>query len=86
MSTYARNPGEIYGHHWYFPSIRKSGEFPHVMIDTNNGKSFVHARLAAAAGDRGAMTLSGGKKTDHRAGRASSVPAHDPNSRRILTQ
>ena len=35
MSAYRRKPGETHGHHWYFPSIRRSGEFPHVLVDTN---------------------------------------------------
>jgi len=43
MSAYRRKPGETHGHHWYFPSIRRSGEFPHVLVDTNYWKSFVHA-------------------------------------------
>ena len=44
---------------------RKRGEFPHVLVDTNYWKSFVHARLATAPGDRGALTLYGTKRTNH---------------------
>ena len=65
MSAYRRKPGETHGHHWYFPSIRRSGEFPHVLIDTNYWKSFVHARLVTVPGDRGALTLYGTKRTNH---------------------
>jgi len=33
------------------PILVRSGEFPHVLVDTNYWKSFVHARLATAPGD-----------------------------------
>ncbi|RKY27751.1 MAG: hypothetical protein DRP83_01840 [Planctomycetota bacterium] len=46
MSSYRRHPGERHGQNWYIPNVRKTGEFRHVMIDTNYWKSFVHARLA----------------------------------------
>ncbi len=65
MSTYRRHPGEAHGHHWYFPNVRRSGEFPHVCVDVNFWKTFVHARLAAAPGDRRALTLFGTKRTNH---------------------
>ena len=38
---------------------------PHILIDTNYWKSFVHARLATAPGDRGVLTLYGTKRTNH---------------------
>lgn len=59
MATYRRRPGERHGHHWYVPNVSKTSEFRHVQIDTNYWKSFVHARLAVAPGDRGALTLFG---------------------------
>jgi len=65
MSAYRRKPGETHGHHWYFPSIRRSGEFRHILVDTNYWKSFIHARLATTPGDRGALTLFGTKRTNH---------------------
>ncbi len=37
---------------------------PHIAFDANYWKSFVHSRLATAAGDPGAITLFG-RKTDH---------------------
>ncbi|MEM7577500.1 MAG: terminase gpA endonuclease subunit [Planctomycetota bacterium] len=59
MATYRRRPGERHGHHWYVPNVSKTSEFRHVQIDTNYWKSFLHARLAVAEGDRGALTLFG---------------------------
>jgi hypothetical protein len=59
MATYRRRPGERHGHHWYVPNVSKTSEFRHVQIDTNYWKSFLHARLAVAPGDRGALTLFG---------------------------
>ena len=47
------------------PFSFRSGEFPHVLVDTNYWKSFVHARLATTPGDRGALTLYGTKRTNH---------------------
>ena len=66
MSTYRRQPGELHGHNWYMPNVRKTGEFRHVMIDTNHWKGFVHARLATEPGDKGCLTLFGSKESQHR--------------------
>lgn len=66
MTTYRRKPAERYGHNWYIPNVRKTGEFRHVVIDTNYWKSFIRARLATPAGDRGCLTLYGGKPEEHR--------------------
>ena len=38
----------------------------HVLFDTNYWKSFVHARLAVAMGDRGCLSLFGDKPEHHR--------------------
>ncbi len=65
MSTYRRHPGEVHGHNWYFPNVNKSSEFPHVAFDANYWKSFVHARLAVAPGDPGALTLFGKGQSEH---------------------
>jgi phage terminase large subunit GpA-like protein len=59
MAAYQRRPGERHGHHWYVPNVSRSNEFRHVAIDTNYWKTFVHARLATAAGDKGCLTLFG---------------------------
>jgi hypothetical protein len=64
MSTYARHPGEQHGHFWYVPNVARTAEFPHVAADVNYWKSFVHERLAVAAGDAGSMTIFG-KPPDH---------------------
>jgi hypothetical protein len=65
ISMYQRKPGWQIGHNWYTPSIRGTAEFPHVCIDVNFWKSFVHERLAVAPGDPGAMTLFGKAAGDH---------------------
>ena len=65
MSTYQRRPGEVHGHFWYVPNVARTAEFPHVQIDVNYWKTFVHAGLATAAGERGAVTLFGNKPKDH---------------------
>jgi hypothetical protein len=64
MSTYARHPGEVHGHYWYIPNVNRTAEFPHAAADVNYWKSFVHERLAVAAGDPGSMTIFG-KAPDH---------------------
>lgn len=66
MSTYRRKRGERHGHHWYVPNVSRTSELRHVLIDTNFWKSFVHARLATASGDRGALTLFGKSASEHR--------------------
>ena len=67
MNSRRRRPGEKYG--WNCCTVnpnRKSAEFRHVAFDANFWKSFVHARLAAVAGDHGAMTLFGKDPAQHR--------------------
>jgi hypothetical protein len=66
MAAYTRHPGERHGANWYIPNVSRSSEFRHVAFDANSWKTFVHARLATAAGDRGAMTLFG-KNPEHHA-------------------
>jgi hypothetical protein len=65
MSAWVRKPGEIHGHFWYVPSVRKTGQFPHVLVDVNYWKTFVHAALSTAAGDAGALTLFGRDPREH---------------------
>ncbi len=65
LSTYTRHPGEVYGHFWYIPNVRKTGEFPHVLVDVNYWKTFVHAGLATAAGDRGCISIFGKDAHEH---------------------
>ena len=59
LSTYTRHPGEAHGHFWYVPNVRKTAEFPHVLVDVNYWKTFVHQGLATALGDRGSISLFG---------------------------
>jgi len=66
MATYRRRPGERHGCNWYVPNVSRSSEFRHVAFDANFWKTFVHARLATPAGDRGALTLFGRKPEHHR--------------------
>jgi hypothetical protein len=65
IAEYARRPGEVLGHYWYVPNVRKTGQFPHVLVDVNHWKSFVHARLATAAGDQGCLSIFGGAGRAH---------------------
>jgi hypothetical protein len=65
IAAYAQKPGEVIGHYWYVPNVRRTAQFPHVLVDTNYWKSFVHSGLATAVSDRGCMSLYGTKKTDH---------------------
>jgi hypothetical protein len=65
MSSYARRPGEIHGHFWNIPNVSRTAEFPHVQVDVNYWKTFVHSGLATAAGDRGSLSLFGRKPKDH---------------------
>lgn len=52
LSGCSRQPGEVHGHYWYIPKVRKTAEFPHVMVAVNRWKTFVHAGRATAAGER----------------------------------
>ena len=65
MSQYRRKPGERHGHHWYSPSVIGTREFPHVAVDVNYWKDFVHQALATAAGEPGCLTLFGKKPREH---------------------
>lgn len=57
LSSYTRHPGEVHGHFWYVPNVRKTGDLPHVLVDVNYWKTFVHTGFAIAAGDRGCISL-----------------------------
>jgi hypothetical protein len=66
MSAYQRKPGEKHGHNWYVPNVSRTRELRHVQYDTNYWKTFIHARLSVAPGDRGALTLYGKSESEHR--------------------
>ena len=65
FSEYKRKRGERIGHHWRIPNVQGRRQVRHVLIDTNYWKSFVHARLAVAIGDKGCLSLFGRKPADH---------------------
>ncbi len=65
MSQYRRKAGERYGHHWYTPTVRGTQEFPHIAVDVNYWKSYVHQALATPLGETGCVSLYGSDKTNH---------------------
>ncbi|MBM4018447.1 MAG: hypothetical protein FJ288_09010 [Planctomycetes bacterium] len=65
IAEYAKKPGETIGHYWYVPNVRRTGQFPHVLVDVNYWKRFVHEGLATAAGDRGCISLFGKDSRQH---------------------
>ncbi len=67
ISAYNKKPGWKFGDNWYIPSITGTREYPHVCIDTNYWKTFLHRSLATAPGTRGALMLFGNEATkgDH---------------------
>ncbi|QDU46846.1 Phage terminase large subunit (GpA) [Symmachiella dynata] len=66
FSEYKRKQGERVGLNWRIPNVRGKRAVRHVVFDTNWWKSFVHARLAVAMGDRGCLSLFGFKAETHR--------------------
>ncbi|MFA4987508.1 MAG: terminase gpA endonuclease subunit, partial [Candidatus Brocadiia bacterium] len=65
ISMYQRRPGWQLGDYWYVPNVKGTSEFPHVCVDVNFWKSFVHEHLAVAPGDPGALTLFGKNASEH---------------------
>ncbi len=59
MTEYRKQPGDRLGFNWMMPSVAKKRAVRHVIYDSNFWKSFVHARLAVAIGDKGSLTLYG---------------------------
>lgn len=75
FSEYKRKRGDRVGHNWRIPNVSGRRAVRHVVYDTNYWKSFVHARLAVAMGDKGCLSLFGRRtimakdassNTDHR--------------------
>lgn len=66
MSEWAKKPGEKAGFNWRLGASSEIKSLRRVMFDANFWKSFVHARLSTAMGDRGALTLFGDKAEAHR--------------------
>lgn len=66
MNSTPRKPGERRGLHWRMPRPIRGQPGRYVLFDANFWKSFVHARLATAKGDRGSLTLPGKRPGDNR--------------------
>lgn len=66
FSEYKRKMGDCVGLNWRIPNVQGKRAVRHVVFDTNYWKSFVHARLAVAMGDRGCLSLFGDKPDVHR--------------------
>ncbi|MEX0715158.1 MAG: terminase gpA endonuclease subunit, partial [Planctomycetaceae bacterium] len=66
FSEYKRKAGDRVGHNWRIPNVRGKRAVRHVLFDTNYWKSFLHARLAVAMGDRGCLSLFGDRSVEHR--------------------
>ncbi len=65
MSEYQRKPGERHGWNWLVTrTVNRAARY--VRFDSNHWKSFVHARLAVALGDAGALALYGRDAEHHR--------------------
>ncbi|MCG3181443.1 MAG: hypothetical protein BIFFINMI_03839 [Phycisphaerae bacterium] len=65
IADYAKKPGEVIGHYWYVPNVRRTGQFAHVLVDVNYWKRFVHDGLTTAAGDRGCISIFGKEGRAH---------------------
>ena len=63
---YAKRPGDRVGLNWRIPNVQGKRAVRHVLFDSNYWKSFVHARLAVSAGDKGTLTLFGRDPEAHR--------------------
>ncbi|TWU19863.1 terminase gpA endonuclease subunit [Allorhodopirellula heiligendammensis] len=66
FSEYKRRPGDRIGLNWRVPSVHGKRAIRHVIYDTNWWKSFTHARLAVAMGDRGCLSVFGDRAEQHR--------------------
>jgi len=65
IAEYSRKPGEVIGCGWYVPSVRRTGQYPHVLVDVNFWKSAVHAGFFAPLGERGCLSLWGSDWRQH---------------------
>ncbi len=66
FSEYRRKRGDRVGLNWRIPSVHGRRAIRHVLFDSNYWKSFIHARLAVAMGDRGCLSLFGRDAEVHR--------------------
>ncbi len=65
MAEYRKQPGDRVGHNWMIPNVRGKRAVRHVLFDANYWKSFIHARLAVAMGDKGCLSLFGNQPVLH---------------------
>ena len=66
FSEYKRKLGDRVGHNWRIPNVQGKRAVRHVVYDTNYWKTFCHARLAVAMGDKGCLSLFGDNAECHR--------------------
>jgi phage terminase large subunit GpA-like protein len=66
FSEYKRKMGDRVGLNWRIPNVQGKRAVRHVVFDTNYWKSFAHARLTVAMGDKGCLSLFGDKPDLHR--------------------
>jgi hypothetical protein len=66
FSEYKRRPGDRVGHNWRMANVHGKRAVRHIVFDTNYWKTFTHARLAVAMGDRGCLSLYGDRSNQHR--------------------
>jgi phage terminase large subunit GpA-like protein len=66
FSEYKRKTGDRVGLNWRIPNVQGKRAIRHLVFDTNYWKSFLHARLAVAMGDRGCLSLFGRDPELHR--------------------
>ncbi len=66
FSEYKRKRGDRLGLNWRMPSVVGKRAIRHLVFDANYWKSFIHARLAIALGDRGGLSLFGKDPHQHR--------------------
>lgn len=59
MTEYRKQPGDRLGFNWMVPNVAGKRAIRHVIYDANFWKSFVHARLGVALGDKGNLALYG---------------------------
>jgi phage terminase large subunit GpA-like protein len=66
FSEYKRKRGDRVGFNWRIPNVHGKRAIRHALFDTNYWKSFIHARLAVAMGDKGSLSLFGRDPEAHR--------------------
>lgn len=66
FDEYKRQKGDRIGHNWRVPGGKNRRSVRYVLYDTNYWKSFIHARLAVAMGDKGSLSLFGRDPHVHR--------------------